>query len=187
MYLVAARMLLTLMAPHRPLSVVTRIITARLPSRLTRNGCLYSVARSLTVWSTSIILSAYGRVACTAACARRSRVAATTCIALVIFCVFLIESIRRTMSLYAGNYYFSLGFRCDLGFSSSAERIWSSCDGRGAPSSSSAAFCGAAGLGAGLGAVFASAFGWGFGAALGSGLASALGAALLGPGSGMSL
>src|SRR5438874_7996743 len=102
---VAARMLLTLMAPHRPLSVVTRIITARLPSRLTRNGCLYSVARSLTVWSTSIILSAYGRVACTAACARRSRVAATTCIALVIFCVFLIESIRRTMSRYAGNCY----------------------------------------------------------------------------------
>jgi hypothetical protein len=31
-------------------------------------------------------------------------VAATTCIALVIFCVFLIESMRRTMSLKAGNY-----------------------------------------------------------------------------------
>src|SRR5690349_21564120 len=96
-------MLLTLMAPHRPLSVVTRIITARLPSRRTRNGCLYSVARSPTVCRTSIILSAYGRVACTAACALRSRVAATTCIALVIFCVFLIESMRRTMSRYAGN------------------------------------------------------------------------------------
>jgi len=32
-----------------------------------RNGCLYSVARSLTVCKTSTILSAYGRVACTAA------------------------------------------------------------------------------------------------------------------------
>src|SRR6266550_6626779 len=99
-------MLLTLIAPQRPRSVVTRIITARLPSRRTRNGCLYSVARSPTVCRTSIILSAYGRVACTAACARRSRVAATTCIALVIFCVFLIESMRRTMSLNAGNRLF---------------------------------------------------------------------------------
>src|SRR6266571_148483 len=95
-------MLLTLIAPQRPRSVVTRIITARLPSRRTRNGCLYSVARSPTVCRTSIILSAYGRVACTAACALRRRVAATTCIALVIFCVFLIESMRRTMSLYEG-------------------------------------------------------------------------------------
>src|SRR5579859_7048429 len=104
MYLVAARMLLTLIAPHSPLSVVTRTITARFPSRRTRNGWRYSVARSPTVCSTSTILSAYGRVAFTAACARRSRVAATTCIALVIFCVFLIESMRRTMSLNAGNY-----------------------------------------------------------------------------------
>ena len=45
-------------------------------------------------------------MACTAACALRKRVAATTCIALVIFCVFRIESIRRTMSLNAGNYFF---------------------------------------------------------------------------------
>src|SRR3981081_3796056 len=59
MYRVAARMLLTLSAPHRPLSVVTRIITARFPSRLTRNGCLYSVARSPAVCRTSSIFSAY--------------------------------------------------------------------------------------------------------------------------------
>src|SRR3984893_17014628 len=111
MYRVAARMLFTLIAPHSPLSVVTRIITARLPSRLTRNGWRYSVARSPAVCSTSSIFSAYGRVACTACCARRSLVAATTCMALVIFCVFLIESIRRTMSRYAGNYvaFFFLG------------------------------------------------------------------------------
>ena len=60
------------------------------------------MARSAVVASTSVIFSAYGRAACTAPCARRSRVAATTCIALVIFWVFLIESIRRTMSRYAG-------------------------------------------------------------------------------------
>src|SRR2546425_7666512 len=113
-------MLLTLIAPHRPLSVVTRIITARLPSRRTRKGCLYSVARSPAVCRTSSIFSEYGRVAWTAACARRRRVAATTCIALVIFCVLRIESIRRTMSLKAGNYLsfdFFEGF--DLGESPS--------------------------------------------------------------------
>src|SRR2546430_15872616 len=99
---VAARMLLTLMAPQRPLSVVISTITARLPSRRIRNGWRYSVARSVVVCRTSTIFSAYGRAACTACCARRSLVAATTCIALVIFCVFLMESMRRTMSLYAG-------------------------------------------------------------------------------------
>src|ERR1700716_1896966 len=120
MYRVAARMLLTLMAPHRPLSVVTRIITARLPSRRTRNGCLYSVARSPAVCRTSSIFSAYGRVSCTAAWALRSLVAATTCMALVIFCVFLMLSIRRTMSLYAGNYFdaFFLGAALGLGAAS---------------------------------------------------------------------
>src|SRR5712664_3601473 len=109
-------MLLTLSAPVRPLSVVTRIITARVPSRLTRNGCLYSVARSPAVCRTSSIFSAYGRVACTAACARRSLVAATTCIALVIFCVFLMLSIRRTMSLYAGIPYLAFFRAGALGF-----------------------------------------------------------------------
>src|SRR6266436_4696821 len=110
-------MLLTLTAPASPLSVVTRIITARVPSRRTRKGCLYSVARSPAVWSTSSIFSEYGLVAWTAACARRSLVAATTCIALVIFCVFLMLSIRRTMSRYAGNYLVAF-FRGALGFAS---------------------------------------------------------------------
>src|SRR6266571_5843963 len=110
MYRVPARMLLTLRAPHSPLSVVTRIITARLPSRRTRNGCLYSVARSPAVCSTSSIFSAYGRVACTACWALRRRVAATTCIALVIFFVLLMLSMRRTMSRYAGIYDLALGF-----------------------------------------------------------------------------
>src|SRR6266566_9997712 len=153
-------MLLTLMAPHRPLSVVTRIITARLPSRRTRNGCLYSVAREAAVCSTSSIFSEYGRVALTAACARFKRVAATTCIALVIFWVFRIESIRRTISLNAGT-YFAFGF---LGFGSSeiAARIWSSCDGRPSASSSFAEAC-AFGALAGLGSSLAGA---GAGAAL---------------------
>src|SRR6266576_2821237 len=135
-------MLLTLIAPHRPLSVVTRIITARLPSRRTRNGCLYSVAREAAVCSTSSIFSEYGRVALTAACARFKRVAATTCIALVIFCVFRIESIRRTISLNAGT-YLAFGSRGFLGFGSSemAARIWSSCEGRLSASSSLGEAC----------------------------------------------
>src|SRR6266567_3561280 len=84
-------MLLTLIAPASPLSVVTRMRTAS-------------------------IFSAYGLVACTAACARRSLVAATTCMALVIFCVFLMLSIRRTMSLYAGNYFEAFFRGGGLGF-----------------------------------------------------------------------
>src|SRR5258706_13482364 len=172
MYRVAARMLLTLIAPHRPLSVVTRIITARLPSRRTRNGCLYSVAREAAVWSTSSIFSEYGRVALTRACARFKRVAATTCIALVIFWVFRIESIRRTISLNAGT-YLTFGSRGFLGFGSSemAARIWSSCDGRPSASSSFAEAC-AVGARAALGPSLAGA---------GAGAASTVPVAGLGP------
>src|SRR4029077_16343214 len=113
-------MLLTLTAPASPFAVVIRIITARVTSRRTRKGCLYSVARSPAVCRTSSIFSEYGRVAWTAACARRSLVAATTCMALVIFCVFLMLSIRRTMSRYAGNYLLAFFRGEDLGFGSAS-------------------------------------------------------------------
>src|SRR3954463_16803805 len=43
--------------------------------------------------------SANGRAASAAACARRSLEAATICIALVIFCVALVEAMRTRMSL----------------------------------------------------------------------------------------
>src|SRR5256885_6525533 len=48
---------------------------------------------------TASILVAYGRAASAAACARRSFEAATICIALVIFCVALVEAMRTRMSL----------------------------------------------------------------------------------------
>src|SRR5947209_2255498 len=48
---------------------------------------------------TASIFSAYGRAASAAFCARRSFEAATICIALVIFCVALVEAMRTRMSL----------------------------------------------------------------------------------------
>src|SRR4030081_3288400 len=48
---------------------------------------------------TASIFSAYGRAASAAICARRSLEAATICIALVIFCVALVEAMRTRMSL----------------------------------------------------------------------------------------
>src|SRR6202023_2214394 len=47
---------------------------------------------------TELILSAYGRAASAAVCARRSLDAATICMALVIFCVALVEAMRTRMS-----------------------------------------------------------------------------------------
>src|SRR5882724_6679833 len=49
--------------------------------------------------STRSIRSANGRAASAATCARRSLEAATICIALVIFCVALVEAMRTRMSL----------------------------------------------------------------------------------------
>src|SRR5262249_37059173 len=48
---------------------------------------------------TASILSAYGRAASAALCARRSLEAATICMALVIFCVALVAAMRTRMSL----------------------------------------------------------------------------------------
>src|SRR5215472_14028051 len=96
-------MVLALSAPQRPRSAVTMITRARSPSRCSRYGCRYSVASSAVVSSTSIIFSAYGRVACTVVWARRSLVAATTCIALVIFWVFCMLRMRRRTSRREGN------------------------------------------------------------------------------------
>jgi hypothetical protein len=91
---------------------------------------------------------------------------------LVIFCVFLIESMRLTMSLNAGNFYFAaLGFRAGLGFGSLAggsafgassaggsantARIWLSWDGLSSVSS----FAGALAFGSTLAAGAPCAFG----------------------------
>src|SRR3981189_1004387 len=47
---------------------------------------------------TASIFSAYGRAASAAICARRSFDAGTICMALVIFCVALVEAMRTRMS-----------------------------------------------------------------------------------------
>src|SRR5712691_6303172 len=49
--------------------------------------------------STFSMRSAYGRAASAAFCARRSFEAATICMALVIFCVALVDAMRTRMSL----------------------------------------------------------------------------------------
>src|ERR1700730_16868288 len=76
--------------------------SARSPSRCWRYGWRYSFARSAVVCRTSSIFSEYGRVARTDCCARRIRVAATTCMALVIFWMFWVLRMRRRMSRREG-------------------------------------------------------------------------------------
>src|SRR5471032_3562406 len=82
------------MPPHRPLSVVTRIMPAAFaPLFSTMNGWRYSGVAALMCAATSRILSAYGRAARMRSCARRIFDAATISIALVIlrvFCTLLI-------------------------------------------------------------------------------------------------
>src|SRR5260370_15279335 len=75
--------------------------------------------------------------------------------------------------------YFSLGLRGDFGFSSSAARIWFSCEGLAAPSSSASSR--AAAFTAGFGVAL------GLASTLGSAFASVFGAGLPAPGSGTSL
>src|SRR6185437_161612 len=66
--------------------------------------------------STRSMRSANGRAASAAACARRSFDAATICIALVIFCVALVEAMRTRMSLSdAIGLVLRAFYRCDLG------------------------------------------------------------------------
>ena len=53
-----------------------------------RKGCLYSVLAAATLAITVLIFSEYGRACCMRSCALRILLAATICIARVIFCVF---------------------------------------------------------------------------------------------------
>ena len=71
--------------PHKPLSVVTRIAPTRFTlSRLTRNGCLYSVLALATCIAISSARKTYGRVARMRSWAFFIFAAATISIALVI-------------------------------------------------------------------------------------------------------
>src|SRR3954454_14776413 len=60
---------------------------------------------------TASIFSAKGRAASAALCARRSFDAATICMALVIFCVALVEAMRTRMSLRDAILYLTLTIR----------------------------------------------------------------------------
>ena len=87
-------------APARPRSPVSgRIATARSSSRRWSSGRPRTdeLARAVPIIS-SIIRSAYGRIASIRACARRRRAEATSSIALVILRVLRIERIRRFRS-----------------------------------------------------------------------------------------
>ena len=86
-------------APASPRSPVTATIAARFTSRRCSSVSPRSeeLARAVPTIS-SIMRSAYGRIASIRACARRSRAEATSSNALVIFCVLRIERIRRLRS-----------------------------------------------------------------------------------------
>src|SRR5262249_23155178 len=102
---VTRRMMLVLSAPARPRSGVTRSTPTVLTGRWVSRGwsapapvgaCAPSSATSAR------IASAYGRAEVTRICARRSRDAATSSMALVILAVFRIDLIRRRMSRSEG-------------------------------------------------------------------------------------
>src|SRR5204863_3771705 len=95
------RSTLLLKAPARPRSAVMMTIWRRGPSRCSSSGCAEPSppsAADTRLPSSSAILFAYGRAAVMRSWARRSFAAATSFIALVIFCVDWTERIRRWMS-----------------------------------------------------------------------------------------
>ena len=75
--------------------------TVRTPSRMRRRGGSTGqpLSRNMFSIAASIFLSAQGCAASAACWARRNLDAATICIALVIFCVALVEAMRTRMSL----------------------------------------------------------------------------------------
>ncbi len=95
-----ARWMLVLSPPHRPLSVVTRMMpTALIDSRFCRNGGRYSGFASARCATMLRILSPYGRNWRIRSCALRIFEAATISIALVILRVFCTLLIFRRISL----------------------------------------------------------------------------------------
>src|SRR3569833_593514 len=74
--------------------------------------------------------SAEGRAASAAVCARRSFEAATICMALVIFCVALVEAMRTRMSLSEAILYLTPTIRSSI---RSLRRPATSKNGRGKP------------------------------------------------------
>ena len=91
-----------LSAPHKPLSVLTRMTARFFTGRVSISGCLNAAMRGAASASTWFINSAYGRPASAACCALRILAAATICIALVIWAVFLTDLMRRRMSRVLG-------------------------------------------------------------------------------------
>src|SRR5690606_7908345 len=87
---------LALNAPARPRSEVRTTSSTDSIFRFSRSGCVASSEemRAATELSTSIVLTAYGRRRVMFSGARRSRAAATSFIARVIFCVLLTLPIR---------------------------------------------------------------------------------------------
>ncbi len=78
-------------------------MTARFRTgRASISGCVKAAVRAAASASTSFINAAYGRPASAACCALRILAAATICIALVIWAVFLTDRMRRRMSRVLG-------------------------------------------------------------------------------------
>ena len=102
----ASRNKLLFSPPHRPRSVLTRMTARFLTGRACISGCSKTAVRDAACASTSFINSAYGRPTSAACCALRILAAATICIALVIWAVFLTDLIRRRMSRVLGMNYF---------------------------------------------------------------------------------
>src|SRR5664279_4517194 len=97
----ARRTIEELKAPHRPRSAVqtTSRCTLSAPVPASKRGAESLPATPAAMLpSTRSIRSANGRAASAATCARRSLDAATICMALVIFCVALVEAMRTRMS-----------------------------------------------------------------------------------------
>src|SRR6185369_7721576 len=98
----ARRTIDELNGPQSPRSAVqtTRRWTLSVPVPANSRGAESLPATAAAIEpSTLLIRSAYGRAASAAVCARRSFEAATICMALVIFCVALVEAMRTRMSL----------------------------------------------------------------------------------------
>jgi hypothetical protein len=78
-------------------------MTARFRTgRTSMSGCWKTAVRAAALAKTSFIRAAYGRPANAACCALRILAAATICIALVIWAVFLTDRMRRRMSRVLG-------------------------------------------------------------------------------------
>src|ERR1051326_1550661 len=100
--LAASRSRLLLSPPHNPLSVLMMTTARFLTSRFSISGWVKSPAYKTASARTSFIREAYGRPARADCWALRILEAATICMALVIWAVFLTDLMRRRMSRVLG-------------------------------------------------------------------------------------